>query len=293
VNLKIGTSRGLNAAAAAAVLAGLMEALAMPPWPLGFLAPLGIALWLWALQGDTPPFRSGLLFGFAFAGPALFWIGWVTVPGTVALVLISAAEYGLLAVVYKRVQARVGRGAALWAFAALWPVLERLRAAGLIGFPWLNLAHTQLDYLWLYQFVEYTGDYGLSLWVVVCGVLVYAAARQRSARAALAALLWVALPTIWGAWRVSHLPPAQRSVEVAIVQGDIDTYRKWDDGYVDTSFTVYDSLSRTVTDAAELIIWPETHGHGRRGADHLAGDGGADLFDAGTLPPRLGHRAGS
>lgn len=230
----------------------------MPPLPLGFLAWVGVALWLFALEGPLSGFRSGLAFGCAYGLAALFWISWVTVPGTLALVLIAAAEYGLAAAAYVRLKNQRGPIVALVAFPMFWVLLEKVRAAGFVGFPWLNLAHTQLDYLWIFQFVEYTGDLGLSLWVVVMGALLFAAYRfQRLAPVGLA-LIWLAAPLGFGAWRVRHLPPSGGEVKVAVVQGDLDTYRKWDDDYIDSSFTVYETLTMAVAASSDLVIWPET-----------------------------------
>jgi apolipoprotein N-acyltransferase len=240
------------------VAGGLALALSMPPLPLGFLAPVGVACFLMALQSGLVPFRSGLLFGVTFAAPALFWIGWVTVPGTLALILISAALYGLLGVIYLRLRKRYGSTLALLALPPLWLLLELFRGWGEIGFPWLNLAHTQLNYLWLFQFVEFTGDYGLTLWVVIAGIFIYAIATTRRTMWWAILALWICIPTSWGAWRAGHLPPVSETVRVAIVQGDIDTYRKWEEGYVDSSFIIYDSLSRLVAPDAELVVWPET-----------------------------------
>jgi len=251
-------TRSVKAAALGASLAGLSIALALPPFPLGLLAWFGVALWLWSLDGPLPPFRLGLIFGVSYGAPALFWIAWVTVPGTVGLVLISAAEYGLLAAAYVRLKRKYGSAVALTAFPMMWLLLEWVRALGTIGFPWLNLAHTQLDYLWLFQFVEYAGDAGLSLWVAVMGVLIYLCGRTRRGWAFAAAVAWIIVPVSWGAWRVNHLPPASGSVRVAIIQGDIDTYRKWDNDYVDSSYRVYETLTREYARGVDLIIWPET-----------------------------------
>lgn len=239
-----------------AAVGGVVTALAMPPLPLGMLAPVGVALLIAALNQTIRPFRTGLVWGICYGTPALFWIGWVTVPGTVALVLISAAEYGLLSLLYQRIRLRFPAWLALGAVPALWVLLEVFRARGEIGFPWLNLAHTQLDYLWLYQFVEFTGDLGLSFWVAGMGVLLYRS-WQRFASLGLA-VAWVLVPLAWGAWRVNHLPAGGAAVDVAILQGDVDTYRKWDDNYVDSSFIIYDSLTRQVSPGVDLVIWPET-----------------------------------
>lgn len=271
-----------------AVAGGVATALAMPPLPLGFLAPVGVALWLLALEHSTRPFRTGLVWGISYGTPAIFWIGWVTVPGTLGLILISAAEYGLMSVIYARARRRFSEPLALLAWPFVLVLLEAFRAWGEIGFNWLNLAHTQLDYLWLYQFVEFTGDAALSFWVAAAGALVYLCFRNRTWIAL--ALLWVALPVAWGAWRVNHLPPGGPTVKVAILQGDIDTYQKWDEGYVDSSFIIYDSLTRQAAPGADLVIWPETaaptylaqHATHRQWAQRLAARTGVPML-VGTL----------
>lgn len=290
MSIRIDPTTSVRASAWGAATAGVLIALAMPPFPLGFLAWIGVALWLWSLEGPLTPFRSGLVFGIAFGACTLFWIGWVTVPGTLALVLISAVEYGLLAAAYTRLRRKYGVAIALIAFPMMWVLLEKLRGSGIIGFPWLNIAHTQLDYLWLYQFIEFTGDLGLSVWVVAMAVLLYTAFRLQHRSAWVAALIWLVVPVAWGAYRVGHLPPPAQTLRVAIIQGDIDTYRKWDSDYIDSSFIVYDSLTRQVAPDADLIVWPETAAptylaqtpDRRRWATHLAADVGVPLL-IGTL----------
>lgn len=241
-----------------ALVSGVLVALSFPPLPFGFCAPLGVALLLWALDRCHRPFSCGLLFGVGLATFVLFWIGWVTVPGVVALILINSLEYGLLAMAYRRIRLRFGTVISLITFPGLWLLLEAGRGTGEIGFPWLNLAHTQLDYLWLYQFVEFTGDLGLSFWVVSLGGLIYWTVSHRRVAGRALIGLWIAVPVAWGAWRVSHLPGPAETVKAGILQADIDTFRKWDDGYIDSSFARYDSLTRLVAPRVDLVIWPET-----------------------------------
>ena len=241
-----------------ALVSGMIVALSFPPLPFGFCAPLGVALLMWTLTLCRRPFSCGLLFGIGLATCALYWIGWVTIPGVVALILIDSAGYGLLAIAHTRIRHRFGTLTSLVLFPGLWLVLEAVRGIGDIGFPWLNLAHTQLDYLWLYQFVEFTGDLGLSFWVVSLGCLIYGTISQRRTAGWVVVCLWIAAPAAWGAWRVSHLPAFAQTLIVGILQADIDTYRKWDDGYIDSSFILYDSLTRLVAPRVDLVIWPET-----------------------------------
>jgi len=68
-----------------------------------------------------------------------------------------------------RLKRRFSDWVALACVPALVVLLEAFPGAGRNRLPWLNLAHTQLDYLWLYQFVEFTGDCGLSFWVAAAG----------------------------------------------------------------------------------------------------------------------------
>jgi apolipoprotein N-acyltransferase len=142
---------------------------------------------------------------------------------------------------------------------------EYLRTLGQLAFPWTNLSLSQVWALPLLQFAEFTGDLGVGLLVVIVNVCIFESWRlypsrgwKIAVRFTAIAILLLAVPIVWGAWRMGAIV-SRSTVRVAVLQGDIDSYAKWEDNYVDNSIAVYETESRlAAAQGAELIVWPET-----------------------------------
>ena len=75
---------------AAALLAGMLVALSMPPWGWWPLAFAGLALWEWLLAGQRPAvrWRRTWLFTVGWLAPSMAWMWFLTAPGYVAAVAL-------------------------------------------------------------------------------------------------------------------------------------------------------------------------------------------------------------
>jgi len=119
------------------VASGLMLSAAYPPYDLGPLALVALVPLLWAWRDATPRRAAlyGFWFGVAFFGSLLSWIWYF---GAVAFVPLAAAggayiaAPGALVAVFARYRIR-----SPWLTAALWVLLEQLRARFPFGgLPW-------------------------------------------------------------------------------------------------------------------------------------------------------------
>jgi len=64
---------------------------------------------------------------------------------------------------------------------------------------------------------------------------------------------------IFGFIRVSNYPPATSHLKAAILQGNIDQYKKWDAQYEAEVRTTYENLAqKSAQSKPNLIIWPES-----------------------------------
>lgn len=244
-------------------LSGVLLAAAWPPLPFGFLAFIALIRPLDFVSGQSfgQGFKSGYLFSFVYFLFSLYWIGWVTVPGTLAAMAIislySAFVFALYAGLYK-----FNRSLAMILFPMLWVGMEYFRTLLEIAFPWSNLSYTQGSYTPFLQICEYVGDSGISLIIVIVNILLWRAwrghrRRHRAVRAIIAGLL-IAVPTVYGSIILSKAGPVNTgSIHVALLQGDIDLETKWDPNKKDHNFAVYDSLSKAAA-PADLLVWPET-----------------------------------
>lgn len=218
-----------------ALALGLLLALTLPPFPLGFLAPFVLAL---LLKGG---FREGFWAGLGFWGLHLVWLPqsfaqnfgpWGAVP-FLPLVLAKALSFGLLFALTPNAPMRLGG----------WVLLEWLTEQGELAFPWGFLG---------YALVEAPGRV-LAAWggVYLLSLLVLLTAWGLWAKRFWVLLLWALL------WLLP-LPEAHPEGKALLVQGNINPLRKFQ-GELDEA--VYLRLTEAGLRAhpeADLVVWPET-----------------------------------
>jgi apolipoprotein N-acyltransferase len=146
---------------------------------------------------------------------------------------------------------------------AFWVVLEYIRTTLFSGFPWALLADSQVHHLPLLQIASITGVYGVSF-LIVWGNLAIARALKGSFKP-LGAFVFVLLVVLgYGYLQLNISALGNRTpLKIALLQGDIDQYKKWNETYVAEIEQTYQTLSERATlDHVDLIIWPETSAPG-------------------------------
>jgi apolipoprotein N-acyltransferase len=266
-----------------AVGSGLLLALSLPAWDIGWLAFIGLVPLLVACRGLAPlrAARLGFVSGLAFYLATVWWViitmttyGGMPLPlaglalGLLAAVLAgyTAVFAGLLAWGERRAPVPTALRPAL--AAALWTGLEFVRAHLFSGFPWMLLGYSQHGQPTLRLLAAATGVYGLSaLLALVNGTLAEAAVgwgaagragRRGLAGAGIVAALALGAAVAYGGWGWADStggPP----VRVGLLQGNIEQTLKWDRAYQVRTLESYERLARrAVADGAALLIWPET-----------------------------------
>lgn len=234
------------------------------PLSLGFLAWFGLIPLLIRLK-SAPSFKSLLgiayLWGFAYNLTTIFWLG--TNIGTVRIVamismlasVLFMALNSLYVVVLWQMMKRW-----IWGFPVAWTVIEYIRTFGSLGFPWINLANTQTDYLLLAQNAEITGIYGISFWIVLLNILGLQVYENHSRKNILVYAVLFFLPWISGLLLLPDLShPQSDPVSVAVVQPNIHLSEKWEKDSVQKNIEMLIDLSLpSYEDSVDLVIWPET-----------------------------------
>ena len=244
---------------------GFLLAIAWPPFPLGFLAYVALVGPLDVISGKKfgPAFKNGYLFAFVYHLFSLYWIAWVTIPGTLAAMAIISLYNGFIFGLYGSIYRR-RRVAAMILFPFFWVGMEYFRTLLEIAFPWANLSYTQHSYLPFLQICEFVGDSGISFIIVVFNLLLWRIWRNHSRRrrpraaTAVAAGLLICLPTIYGSLVLSGAEDDRNGpISVALLQGSVDIETKWDPNRKDYNFQLYDSLALAAP-KVDLLVWPET-----------------------------------
>ncbi len=265
------------------VLSAALLTLSYPPFDCGWLAWGALVPWLLSLEHVPPEggisldknfkeitprqaFLRSYLLGLLFFGATIWWLGIVTVIGTILLVAYLALYFGVWGWLAQRILIKSGVNSQpliLLGLPAAWALLEYVRSILLTGFGWNLLAHTQWHWIPLIQVADLTGVYGVSFLVVLVNVALWQAARRRS----LSAVFWAGL-LLLATWVYGsiHLQQIDRpsstscaSFTVSVVQGNIPQREKWDEAFAEAIWKRYEALTLDAAKAhPDLIVWPET-----------------------------------
>lgn len=137
-------------------------------------------------------------------------------------------------------------------FTSAWLVTEYLRGIVLTGFPWLSLGYSQTTGLYS-SAASVVGMLGLSAIICLLSTLAFYTIKRHLKSAVL--LIIVA----FGSFSLTsqhQLIEQDRSVNLALIQGNIEQSAKWDAKAMWPTITRYMDLSREHFDS-DVIIWPE------------------------------------
>lgn len=260
-------------------LTGILFTLSFPPFPTGVLAVaafIPLLLMTESVSSFGRFFRYAYFMFFLVSAGTLYWVGGFThlrdpylmIAGG-ALLLWQPFFLTLLASVYYGIRKRVPLGIALTAFPFVWVTGEWLYALGEFAFPWLTIGNTQTYALEKIQFIEWTGVYGLSLWLLVMNVLLFylfysvpaTAVRKKMLFAGLVMTFYIA-PNVYTAV-APYTPSRQDGIGIGIVQPNIDPWDKWEgantfSGRWQQTNAFLDVIRREMNDSLDIAVLPES-----------------------------------
>ncbi len=254
--------------AVCAAVAGLAITLSLAPLSIWILAPIGLAMFAWSLQGQTvkTAFWVGWLFGIGLFGSGASWVyvsinqfGNASVLLAGALTVLWCVSLGLLGGLFGAVLRTINPASPrsdVLLFPALWVLSEWLRTWLLTGFPWLFVGYSQVD-----------GP--LQSWAPLGGVLIisfllaltasYCLHIPRLSRpvAAWAGLLLVAAWSIsWWLPATTWSKPSGQTLSVGMVQANIDQNEKWLAAKIPDHIRLQRRMSQPLW-GKDLVLWPE------------------------------------
>ncbi len=170
-----------------AILSGVLLGLAFPPTGLagGLLAFVALVPLLVALENGTrlrEAFKTGWVAMFVLGLVSNYWVGgWKSLGevdpflmfGGVLLAIVHPFFLVVPWLLYDSVRRRFGRTVALYSLPVFQAGFEYAHSFGDLAYPWLNLYNTQTYNLAYDQFIELTGPYLLSIFIVLVNVEVF------------------------------------------------------------------------------------------------------------------------
>ena len=272
----------LRGGVALPVLSGFLIGTSYIPFPPWAVLVCFLPLWIqWDHQTSLGSvIRSGLICSFVFTLIGFNWVAYTLHEfahldwflSGLGLVLFAGLAHLFVPI-----------SGALWFLLRRWLSLEAWRSQALMVLltilaqahvPMLFDWHFGYSWLWaqwpLSQLAEWIGFEGLSAVAVVFNGLILGVGRQPSARARLLGLgllfmLFLAMNGL-GGWLLATLPPADATLRVVMVQGNIGNSEKMaaelGQGYPDRILETYLDLSGRALDSVngpvDFLLWPET-----------------------------------
>ena len=250
-----------------AIVSGICIGLAYQPWHLGFLVYIGFIplIHTWFNHSSSDNFKSGYLFGLIYNLISNYWMGFNSGAdfSVVFISLISAVAY--LALFWGISGAIIGvfrKDVNLYLMLPFLIVcLEWGRSFGPLGYAWGNLALTQTDYLPLLQNIDIVGTYGLALWIISINVILYHFVQTSiniKKFSLIIAIIFIGL-FISGWGRMQLFDPKSDSIDIAVIQPNVDPNEKWDYSNREEMLMFMDSLyGIAMSLQPDFILFPET-----------------------------------
>lgn len=315
---------------AAVAVSGALLGLTLPPlglWPIAWLGLSPLLVALRRARSRRAAFGLGWTTGAAFFAVTMFWIystcrfagvpAPVSVLAWLSLVSFLALNWGVFSVL-ARESLGAGEKAWPWVSAAAWVALEFLSARFTPRVGGDLLGYTQWRVLPMLQPSSWFGPHALGFLIVLANgsFASWLVDRRLQRPAPLNVRLASGLGAAWliaGALMLAtSAPPAGLLRKVAILQPNIDQYRKWDTDEAASIKRVLDGLLARAAEAKPaLIVWPETSVPGwlddpsnlewvsgwarRTGAYHLVGallEEAPRRYNAAVLFDPAGRRVG-
>jgi apolipoprotein N-acyltransferase len=267
----------------AALLSGVLLALAFPTYDLGWVGWVGLVPLLIAISGRSPKYSFFLSFacGLTFFPGVFSWIleisGYTFLHHTI-LGLYLASYFGLFGLAFTFIAKRFSMNSALFSAPFIWVSLEYIRSnLSFLALPWALLGHSQHTYGHIIQIASITGAYGISFLMVLVNAtltatilaFLYRHKREKSQafnppsrKGVISLVIATAVLScgtlLYGQMTLSK-PTVGTRIKMSVVQGNIEQAKKWDSKYENYIMQIYTDLSKKASEGRPaLIIWPET-----------------------------------
>lgn len=263
------------------ILLGLSSLLLGLSWfPFGFLPFVFIAfvpLLIYldkALERETASFKvfgSSFIVFAIFNGITSWWIynaGGVT--GFIAPIIVNGILMSLTITLFYGVKRKLASKYHILAFVTFWLSMEYLHSLNWdLSWPWMFLGNSLAPFPWIYQFYEYTGVRGGSLWILFVNVGFYkwlkiyldSDRKVKHVPFIMNNVFRIGIPIILSLIISTKDLDESAEINVRIVQPNIDPYTdKFDESKYNSHENLLKKLAFDKADGftPDLILFPET-----------------------------------
>lgn len=196
-----------------------------------------------------------------------WWIAYVSLTGMLFITSLNALFMSAVWWLKNKVHHKFGAASGYFALFVFWTAFEFLNHHGLLPWPWLTLGNGFAYSVKIVQWYEFTGVLGGTVWILICNILIFKAAknlsdqgRRKFVKSAGLALLVISSPMVLSLYMYSNYSERGSIQNVVVLQPNIDPYTEKFSG-----MSSEDQISRLVslaeskiTDSTDIVLAPET-----------------------------------
>ncbi|MBQ2018026.1 MAG: apolipoprotein N-acyltransferase, partial [Alistipes sp.] len=197
---------------------------------------------------------------FVLWNAATIWWVWIATPaGPITATLFSTFWNLVGFMLYHYTSKRASKVLAYTLLAATWVATEYLyTSAEVLSFPWLTLGNGFSGDVWAVQWYSLTGVFGGSLWVVLSNIAIFEAVVNRGVWRIVRAAAVVVVPIVVSLAMYCSYEPAAESVEVSVLQPNVDCYEeKFSGSELAQTKNIIELLAQ-VPSSSKVAVLPET-----------------------------------
>jgi len=249
------------------ILSGFLTGLSHQPLSLGFLAWFSLVPFFYSIYSFTNKSRvamAGFLFGFSYSLTQIFWLSMNigTSPFVAKITTISATLYlSIFYIIFALISFRIKKVSpwiGIWSMAFVWVALEYVKSLGLLGFPWISLGNSQVDYLYPIQIAEFTAVYGVTFWVVLLNLFIVQWLEYRYKSTIIFGIISFSAPFLLGYYLLQNPENPSSKLNISIIQPNIHLEDKHGLSPIQNLEQIIKMTKKYVNDSTDLLIWPET-----------------------------------
>lgn len=197
---------------------------------------------------------------FVLWNAATIWWVWIATPaGPITATLFSTFWNLVGFMLYHYTSKRASKVLAYTLLAATWVATEYLyTSAEVLSFPWLTLGNGFSGDVWAVQWYSLTGVFGGSLWVVLSNIAIFEAVVNRGVWRIVRAAAVVVVPIVASLVLYWSYEPAADSVEVSVLQPNVDCYEEKFSGSELAQTKNIIELLAEVPSSSQAAVLPET-----------------------------------
>lgn len=253
--------------------AGLVNVFGYAPhslWGLPIVTLAFAVLLVQAAKSSKQALSYGFVYGLGWFSSGISWVhvaiaefGGLPIWASIFVMLLLVAYLALYPALAFYLTKRFETHIALWSFPLFWLIAETLREHVLTGFPWLALGYSQLEGP-MRETLPIFGATGMQVLVAVLAVSIATLISWRAQNLHHRLLSCSFIVFTFSLALVSQLmsstsqqQPIDKTFRVALVQGNIAQSMKWQPENELPTMNKYLSMSSSLFDNHDVIIWPE------------------------------------